>query len=59
MSNELILVGLAFGVGYAWVNLSRRAMPLSLTEVAFGGVFGIPDNADTAPDAIHWEEDDA
>ena len=50
------IIGLAFGVGYALVNFTRRSLPLSEKEVLFGGVFGIPDNADTAPDAIHWEE---
>lgn len=47
-----VLIGLAFGVGYAIVNFSRRCLPLSITEVLFGGVFGIADNADTAADAI-------
>lgn len=47
-----MLVGLAFGVGYALANFFRRSMPLSIPEVLFGGVLGIADNADTAPDAI-------
>lgn len=46
------LIGLGFGIGYALVNFSRRVLPLSITEVLFGGVFGIADNADTASDAI-------
>jgi hypothetical protein len=52
-------IGLAFGVGYALVNFSRRCPPLSIAEVLFGGVFGIADNADTAADAIPQIDDDA
>lgn len=46
------LIGLGFGVGYALVNLTRRVLPLSITEVLFGGLFGIAANADAAWDAI-------
>ncbi|HET6943350.1 MAG TPA: hypothetical protein VFH89_14435 [Sphingomicrobium sp.] len=50
------LIGLAFGVGYALINMGRRSYPLSITEIFFGGVFGIPDNADAAPDALPIQE---
>lgn len=50
------LIGLAFGVGYALANMTRRVYPLSIVEELFGGVFGIADNADTARDAIHTQD---
>ena len=50
-----MLIGLVFGTGYAFINMFRRSYPLSLVEELFGGVFGIADNADTAPDAIKRE----
>jgi hypothetical protein len=46
------LIGLAFGIGYAYANLHRRAMPLSLAEVLLGGLFGLAANADEAADAL-------
>lgn len=55
---SVLIIGAAFGIGYAVVNHFRRVPPLSIGEVLFGGIFGIPDNADTAPDAIPYEESD-
>ncbi len=46
------IIGLSFGTGYAVVNMTRRCPPLSITEVLFGGVFGIADNADRASDTL-------
>ena len=31
------LIGLAFGVGYAWANLGRRFHPISYREIFWGG----------------------